>query len=152
MKLKAVLQKAGLVIFSILLSLLLAEFVLRFIYPSTTRYYVWQPLLRHTFYPDTSLLPGLSPVSEFTINAYGIRGIESVKDPQLFKAEKNDDRYYLCLGGSTTECLYLDDKKSWPSQLWVAANQDSDFRVRYVGNIGKSGCTLREHYIQMKYC
>ena len=63
----------------------------------------------------------------------------------------NNSKYILCLGGSTTECLYLDDTKTWPQQIERLDKEDNSSPI-FVGNIGKSGCTSRENYIQLKYC
>jgi lysophospholipase L1-like esterase len=137
---KQIVQKAGLAVMSILLSLLLAEGVLRLIYHQSTRYYVWQPGLRYTFHPDSSIFYGIHGEKNFTINRDGIRG----------DAFSDSTDNYLCIGGSTTECLYLDDKETWCYQLQQQMNRARS-RKWVVGNIGKSGTTTREHYIQMKY-
>jgi len=125
---------------SVALALVIAEGVLRVVYPAKSHYYVWQPNLKHTFYPDTSILSGLQSPSTFSINANGVRG-------DVFKADKHN---YLCMGGSTTECLYLDDTATWPHCLQQQLN--SIYGNQYTfGNIGKSGVTTRDHYIQLKY-
>ena len=159
MKRNSILQKAGLVIISILLSLLVAELVLRFLYPAQIRYYVWQPNLRHTFYPDTTVLKGLHSPTHFTINSYGVRtDLEQTKLEKLlfFPPCKRDSvsgtQYYICLGGSTTECLYLDDNSTWPKQLACLSGTNNAHHYLWFGNIGKSGCTTRENYIELKYC
>lgn len=117
--------------FALLLSLFIAEGVLRLIYPVQANYYVWQPNLQHTFEPDTIVFSGVHGSSNFTINSEGYRG-------KPFHAKLSN---YLTLGGSTTECLYLDDKETWQALI-------SD---DIIGSIGKSGCTTRENYIQLKY-
>lgn len=151
MKIRPILQKAGLVFVSVLLSLLVVEFVLRWVYPAQVRYLVWQPNLHHTFYPDTSVLHGVDPISKFTINPYGVR-MDTEDEGQLDLYDSSiktpNPCRYLCLGGSTTECLYLDDDSAWPMRVKRAAGRF----IPFVGNIGKSGCTSRENYIQLKYC
>lgn len=125
---------------SVAFALAIAEGVLRMVYPSTMHYYVWQPNLKHTFYPDTSILNGLQSPSNFSINTNGVRG-------DVFEKGKHN---YLCMGGSTTECLYLDDTATWPHCIQQQLN--SIYGNKYTfGNIGKSGVTTREHYIQLKY-
>ncbi|HLP49604.1 MAG TPA: SGNH/GDSL hydrolase family protein [Chitinophagales bacterium] len=112
-----------------------------FIYPQQNKLFVWQPNLQHTFHPDSTILYGVHGPSTFTINSQGFRGDEF----------KNDGtKKYLCIGGSTTECLYLDDKKTWPyltQQLLTTKYATPSI----IGSIGKSGCTIRENYIQLKY-
>ena len=163
MKYKSVLQKAGLVVTSILLSLLLAELVLRFIYPAQTYYFVWQPNLQHTFTPDPAIIEGVKSPSSFTINSYGVRTdadeIRHGEEALWFwqRKGKTDSVWAawccLCLGGSTTECLYLDDKATWPAQLEkMSCNGPKSMWCPLMGNIGKSGSTSRENYVQLKYC
>jgi len=144
---------------SILLSVLVLELVLRIAYPAQKHYFVWQPGLRHQFYPDTNILDGVEPVTSFTINRYGLRTDTNdlQNGPNLFQGlttgERNSSaKYYLCLGASTTEGLYLDDSKTWPAQFAKASKNAGDSSFKFIGNLAKSGCTMRENYIQLKYC
>ncbi len=137
MKYKNKLQKAGLIFISLLLSLFLAEVVLYLVYPQDEKLYVWQPNLHHTFHPDSTIFYGVNGASNFTINPQGFRGNEF---------RNNTAKRYLCIGGSTTECLYLDDEETWCARLEQVSNKQFQ-----IGSIGKSGCTTREHFIQTKY-
>ena len=159
MKSNSVIQKAGLVILSVLLSLFILEIALRLIFPAQMHYLVWQPGLRHQFFPDTSILSGVEPKTTFTINRYGLRTdtTDLKSGPDLFEPltgqeRSSDAKYYLCIGASTTEGLYLDDSKTWPAQFAKEAGASHDATFRFIGNLGKSGCTMRENYIQLKYC
>lgn len=93
--------------------------------------------LRAVFTPDPSILPGTSTPSYFTLNSEGIRGPEFPAPGQAFRI--------LCIGGSTTECAYLDDSRAWPSLLMQHLNESTAARPVWVGNIGTSGYTMREH-------
>jgi hypothetical protein len=136
------LKKAALFVVSTLTGLLLAEGLLRLLYPDTQQLYVWQPNLQHTFYPDSSVLYGIYGPARFSINAQGFRG----------SGFKNDGtKKYLCIGGSTTECLYLDDTETWTALLQDSLNTRAGSHAYTIGSIGKSGCTTRENYIQLKY-
>lgn len=159
MQSNSVFQKAGLAILSILLSLFMVELALRIAFPAQTHYFVWQPGLQHKFYPDTSLLSGVEPVTSFTINRFGLRTdtIDLQQGADLFqpltqKEQNTGARYYLCIGASTTEGLYLDDSKTWPAQFAKAALAAHDTTCKFIGNLGKSSCTMRENYMQLKYC
>src|ERR1043165_2922731 len=134
-------KKAGLIIVSVLLSLLIAELVLRVGYPVRQQYYVWQPNLRHTFGPDPAIFYGVKGEKHFSVNSKGFRGNE-FEGPAV---------KFMCLGGSTTECLYLDDKETWSNQLQDSLNARFKTWKFQIGSIGKSGCTTRENYIQLKY-
>lgn len=121
---------------SIIISLLIAEVALRIVFPQDNKYYIWQPNLHHVFHPDTTVFDGISGDKEFTINSSGARG-------DLF-TEKTKN--YVCVGGSTTECIYLDNEEAWPSVLQKQLGEGY-----IVSNVGKSGVTTREHYLHMKY-
>jgi lysophospholipase L1-like esterase len=159
MKDKALYQKTALVIISLLLALVVTETVLRLISPTRLKYYVWPPHLWHNFKPDTSILSGISPNSILSINSYGVRvgGGDIDREMDILhspvdKSHNPNDLYCLCLGASTTECLYLDDNKTWEAQIAWQAKAASDTTLRFIGNIGKSGCTTTENYIHLKYC
>jgi hypothetical protein len=139
MNFRQLITKAGLVIISILLSLFIAEVVLRFIYPDSAKYYVWQPNLQHTFTPDSTILYGIRGKKNFTINKQGLRG-------EVLEADNNN---YIFLGGSTTECLYLDDHETW-WWLWDSLQSLNDPKF-LSASLGKSGITTRELYLHMKY-
>jgi hypothetical protein len=98
---------------------------------------VQPPNARFEFHPSPAVLPGLSPATVFTTNEIGLRGDE-------YQA---DTRYnILAIGGSTTECVYLDDREAWTGLLQAKLNQDSPYQERvWVGNAGKSGQRLLEH-------
>lgn len=116
------------------IALALAETTLRWVAPSG--YFVWQPNLAVTFTPT---MPGLKGESHFVINESGVRG----------RSFSNDDRFrILTIGGSTTECLYLDETEAWPHLL--EAKLDGRFHPSpvWVGNVGKSGHTSAHHVLQ----
>ena len=77
-------------------------------------------------------LPGVAPKGTFTTNSLGIRG------PEFSDADRVR---ILCVGGSSTECLYLDDSKAWPKLLGDMLAPDV-----WVGNVGRSGRTALDHY------
>lgn len=143
MKATKPITKAALVITSVLLSLFIAEIVLRSAMPDGNRYYVWQPNLRHQFHPDSGIFYGISGTKNFSINRQGLRG-------ELLGGDSGLSGYNcLFLGGSTTECLYLDDRETW-WYLWDSLTERDNFKIASA-SIGKSGITTRELYLHMKY-
>lgn len=77
-------------------------------------------------------MPGLSRRSvRFTTNALGLRGDE------LDLADRSKKRV-ITLGDSVTECLLLDDAKSWPGRLQHLLTVKTG-RAVWVGNAGSSG-------------
>jgi lysophospholipase L1-like esterase len=87
------------------------------------------------------IMPGVSGRSLFSTNAHGIRGDD-------FSDE--DDLRILAIGGSTTECLYLDQGEAWPALLQKRLSGLSPQRV-WVGNLGKSGLDTYDHILYMKH-
>ncbi len=154
MKATKPITKAALAITSVLLSLFVAEVALRLAMPNDGRYYVWQPNLRHQFHPDSRIFYGISGTKNFSINREGLRGelfqksrIEKETGEIIFL--ENVPANVLFLGGSTTECLYLDDKETW----WYLC--DSLLETQNIkhasASMAKSGITTRELYLHMKY-
>ena len=79
-------------------------------------------------------LVGVAPKGKFTTNSLGIRGPEFAD---------SDRARILCVGGSSTECLYLDDSKTWPNLLGETLNRRAG--GVWVGNVGRSGRTALDH-------
>jgi lysophospholipase L1-like esterase len=134
-----VLILAGLVV-----ALVLGEFSLRAYYSIkniNNKYYVWPPNLRKVSRPTPGTMPGVNGIGHFNVNSDGIRGDETPSGKQY---------RILTIGGSTTECLFLDQEKSWPYALQNKLNAFHQSQV-WVGNVGKSGLSTREHYMHMKY-
>ena len=128
------------------ISLVLSEFGLRAYYSIKDKnnvYYVWPPNLRKVSKPTQGTMPGVDGLANFNVNSDGIRGDEI--------SPENKYRI-LAIGGSTTECLFLDQEKSWPYALQNKLNaQHHSKSIIWVGNAGKSGLSTREHLMHMKY-
>lgn len=88
------------------------------------------------------IMPGVaSDKIRFFTNSDGIRGDE---------IPRGNVHRILAIGGSTTECLFLDQSKSWPGLLQNKLNARGGGKV-WVGNAGVSGHTSRQHVLYMKY-
>ena len=122
---------------SLLLAAVLAEVVLRALGPDRDALYVWPPGLEREFHPAEGLMPGVEGVARFRINEVGLRG-----DPW---SPDSTDRI-LCVGGSTTECLYLDQPEAWPQLV-----QDRLGEGTWVANAGHSGRHSRDHVVQLRH-
>lgn len=105
--------------------------------------YVWPPNLEYVFNPDPAIFQGISGESHFTINQFGYRG------PQI-KNHANEYRI-LIVGGSTSECLYLDDGETWPQKVMDKLGETKDGRKVVTMNIGKSGHGIRNNILALKY-
>ena len=132
-----------LIVFGLSLSLVVGEYGLRLYLANQkdNKYYVWPPNLRTVYKPAAGVMPGVKNEARFFTNTYGIRG-DDFSAQQAYRI--------LAIGGSTTECLYIDQDQSWPYALQRKLN-DKHAPSVWVGNIGKSGLGTREHYMHMKY-
>ncbi len=122
------------------LSLAAAELLLRSLGPERDSCRVWPPGLERVFLPAPGLLPGVSGPSVFRIDRLGFRSTERPPAPLLS---------VLALGGSTTECLYLDQSETWPALLQERLRATRDPTV-WVANAGRSGRTTRDHVLQLR--
>jgi len=97
------------------------------------------PNLSLVFHPNHDVMPGVSGPAHYATNSLGIRGGEFPEDRAV--------KRILCLGGSTTECAYLDETEAWPGRLMRQINETaSDAKRRvWVGNAGISGFTSKQH-------
>lgn len=138
-------SKSSLLLFLIivLFFFLIIELVNYLIIVNSDYYYVWPPNLNKQFQPKSVITPGIEGMSTFSINKLGYRGA---------LIETDDEEYrILTIGGSTTECLYLDDKETWPYLLMTSLNKTNDGKRVVTLNVGKSGHSLDQHYLQLKH-
>lgn len=89
--------------------------------------------IHNVFHPDPENLPGIHGPSRFTTGPLGIRAAARPREGQV---------RILCIGGSTTECVYLDDTETWPALLPEYAGLG---RLPWVGNVGVSGFDTLDH-------
>ena len=129
----------ALTLVSVAVAVVCGELVLRAITPD--RYYVFPPGLERTFRPVPDTMPGINGNSRFIINEDGVRG-PSFSDQDTFRI--------LAVGGSTTECLYLDQAEAWPQLLQDMLNAEREQSDIWVGNLGKSGHDTRHNKLQVE--
>ncbi|MGH7617725.1 MAG: SGNH/GDSL hydrolase family protein [Gemmatimonadaceae bacterium] len=84
-------------------------------------------------------LPGLSGQHMFTTNNVGLRG-----DSLAMPKPANEYRVFM-IGGSTVECMYLDDTEAVTAVLQRGLGRTADGRVVKVYNAGKSGDRSDSH-------
>ena len=126
-------SKLILAFFSVILALFLCETGLRFLSFHSEYYYVWPPHFHSTLKPLSDITPGIKGESRFIVNSKGARGDELPLDSEY---------KILALGGSSTECTFLDQAEAWPFLLQERLTQAVRARV-WVGNAGRSGNTTR---------
>lgn len=74
----------------------------------TAAFHLRPPGAVYRFDPDYAMFPGMQGPAVSAINAQGLR--QAVAPPE-------NALRLLCLGGSTTECSYLDSPECWPQQV-----------------------------------
>jgi lysophospholipase L1-like esterase len=104
--------------------------------PPAVPFHLRRPNARFVFDPDPFALPGVSRRAVMSINSAGVRGPEMPPGHSACRI--------LCVGGGTTECLYLDDAETWPMLLGqrLQANKAGGL---WVGSAGFSEFGVREH-------
>ena len=123
--------------YTIVVLLLCAEVGLRIFYHSGP--FLRVPGKHAVFQTTEQVTPGIAPGKKlFSVDNVGLRG------PNL---PRNADALYkiIALGGSTTECLYLDDSEDWPQLLMNELNRQPAKPRVWVGNAGFSAHTTVHH-------
>jgi lysophospholipase L1-like esterase len=131
---------AGWVLSGAALGLVAAELLARLRFPSPDDYAILPPRLERVFEPQPGIMPGVEGRSLYRTNALGLRGDEPAPDaaPRA-----------VAVGGSATECLYLDQAEAWPQIVQERLRAASPHT--WVGNAGRSGHTTREHVLQIEH-
>jgi hypothetical protein len=127
-------------VYSVLIAATLGEVVLRQFRPALQNV----PMQRvRTILTPGDNMPGIKGPVEYTANGLGVRGPEA-------RLEDFDVRI-LCVGASTTECLYVTDKQTWPWLVMDRLTQKLGKPV-FVGNTGRAGhITLNHDYLLNNY-
>lgn len=87
-------------------------------------------------------MPGIQGEARWSVSGLGLRG------PDRIEYEQAKVRV-LCVGGSTTECLFVTDRLSWPWRVQTLLRERVGEEV-YVGNAGVSGHFSRHHAYQIR--
>lgn len=118
------------------------ELACRWWFRRRTGYHVWLPGMRLDLRQNADAFAQVEPRVRFEVNADGERGSDVTKDKTgLFRV--------LVAGGSSAECLALDQPTTWPGVLerllsGDAARSALGARAVHVGNIARSGIGSRQ--------
>lgn len=121
---------------------LLAEIAASSLFPPPAGFYIWPPRIERYFTPRPDIMPGTSEKVWFRTNSHGLRGYEPSPD---------DDYRILVLNGSAAECLYLDQKLTWPRLLITCLQEERPDIKIWVGNGARSGLNSRDHLFHLQY-
>jgi hypothetical protein len=76
--------------------------------------YFWPPNLKKELQPNSSIFSGIEGNSYFVTNSIGFRADELPKE---------SCKQIIAIGGSTTECYYLDQSETWTDLLQQGLNK-----------------------------
>jgi lysophospholipase L1-like esterase len=127
-----------------LVALMVLEVLLRFYNPLEIRFKpdrIVLPVNKRYILNNVGKFTKLAPITTHTKNSLGFRG-----DPP----PKNflDYLTIVAIGGSTTECFYLSDERTWPDMLGRELSRD--FNRVWINNAGLDGATTYRHLILME--
>lgn len=136
---KKILKNFLALIIGIIISFVLAEIVLRIYNPLPSRFRGDTIQLKTNVKKRIVIEPkieGLDSSINYSVNSLGFRG-----------EEKPDNANYsiITVGGSTTECSLLDDKKTWTAQLGIKLKEIQP--NLWINNAGLDGATTYGHNI-----
>jgi hypothetical protein len=132
--------KATMVLASTLVALVFAEVALRIVTPPKKEFMVWPANMYHVFRPNPEVMPMHSAESHFSSSSRGLRGPETGPDTEA---------RILAIGGSTTECLYIDEVSAWP--LRVGKLLSTEAKHVWSASAGLSGMNSSDHVIHAKF-
>ncbi|MEW6074592.1 MAG: SGNH/GDSL hydrolase family protein [Planctomycetota bacterium] len=119
----------------------IAEGVVRAATPEAERCAVWWPNLRKVFRPAAGVMPGVAGEKRFAASSLRFRGRE-IHAGARFRI--------LAIGGSTTECLFLDQDEAWPERVGAILTERGGAGEVWAGNAARSGLSTRDHVVQLR--
>lgn len=144
MKLHKILKNLGVFLGGCLVSLLVLEVLLRVYNPLEIRFKpdrIVLPVNKRYILNNVGTFTKLPPRTRHTKNSLGFRGEPPPRN-------LGDYLTIITIGGSTTECFYLSDGKTWPDLL--GRNLAHDFNRVWINNAGLDGATTYRHIILME--
>jgi len=130
--------------FGCLAALLVLEGLLRVYHPLEIRFKpdrIVLPVNKHYRLNNVGRFSKLPPQTVHTKNSLGFRGAPPPADFQNFLT-------IIAIGGSTTECFYLTDGRTWPDILGRELSRA--FNRVWINNAGLDGATTCRHLILLE--
>jgi lysophospholipase L1-like esterase len=144
MSLKNYCKNLALIVIGCLVAIVVLELLLRVYNPLEIRFKpdrIVLPINKHYLIDNTGKFPKLPPTTNHTKNSLGFRG--ALPPPNF-----HDHLTIITIGGSTTECFYLSDGRTWPDLL--GQDLSRDFKRVWINNAGLDGATTYRHIILME--
>src|SRR3989339_1553912 len=144
MKPNNLLKTLGVFLAGCLVALAVLEVLLRVYNPLEIRFRpdrIVLPVNRRYIFNNADKFTKLPPTTNHTKNSLGFRGDPPPRDFP-------DHLTVITIGGSTTECFYLSDGRTWPDLL--GQNLSRELNRVCVSNAGLDGATTYRHLILME--
>ena len=145
MKPHNLLKNLGVLLAGCLVALVVLEVLLRVYNPLEIRFRpdrIVLPVHKRYVFDNIDKFPTkLAKTTIHTKNSLGFRGQAPPRD---FR----DHLTIITIGGSTTECFYLSDGRTWPDLL--GQNLSREFHRVWINNAGLDGATTYRHLILME--
>ncbi|MBX3414081.1 MAG: redoxin domain-containing protein [Pirellulales bacterium] len=103
----------------------------------------WEASAFHLREPNRDVRMNFGDAAFFNGNKTGHASYNSLGVRAAEMPPRDSSRRILTLGGSSTECLYLENEQTWPQLLERQLN-GSESGDYWVGNVGKSDCTTAD--------
>jgi lysophospholipase L1-like esterase len=144
-KINAILKNFLLLLGGIVLALIILEIALRLFPPFEMRFRpdrIVLPVNKRYIFDNTGKFPTkLAKTTVHTKNSLGFRGAPPPPDLAAYLS-------LITIGGSTTECFYLSDGKTWTDLLGLRLARD--FPKVWINNAGLDGATTYRHLILLE--
>ncbi|MFZ5448694.1 MAG: SGNH/GDSL hydrolase family protein [Thermodesulfobacteriota bacterium] len=143
-KINNYLKNFSLLALGCLAALMLLELALRIYNPLEIRFKpdrIVLPVNKRYFIDNSAKFTKLPPTTIHTKNSLGFRGHPPPVDFQAYLT-------IITIGGSTTECFYLSDGRTWPDLLGRELSRE--FNRVWINNAGLDGATTYRHLILME--
>jgi lysophospholipase L1-like esterase len=140
---KIMIKKIAAALLGILAGLIIAEVILRIFNPIPMKIRGEKIVLPSniSYVIKNMNFPGLDPEIKYTKNSLGFRGDEIPKDFEKYLS-------FIAVGGSTTECSFLSDDKTWPYLL--GERLKNKFKNVWINNAGLDGHSTFGHQILLQ--
>lgn len=128
----------------LLVALVLAEIVLHFYNPFSLRVKGNEIVLpaKQVYSFRNVNIRGLDKEIKHSKNSLGFRGPELPSSPYTQRI--------FCVGGSTTECFYMNDGDDWPSVFSGELSKNVPDKPFWVNNAGLDGHSTRGHIVLLR--
>lgn len=98
-------------------------------------------LTNKQYHINNDIIPAVDPVVTVTRNSLGFRGPDPPKDFAKYLT-------IFTIGGSTTQCFFLSDDKTWTARL--GQRLDRSFRNVWINNAGLDGHSTYGHLVLLE--